>query len=114
MKISEKEKKSLEKLIELVRENPELPIVPMVDGDIVPDDSAMRWMGSWGDCRIDHYLPTRERVYFLDDDEEDILSALHGWKWVDEATDDEWNTAYENIPWITAIIVNIDMPKIEG
>ena len=53
-------------------------------------------------------------MYFLDDDEEDILSALHGWKWVDEATDDEWNTAYENIPWITAIIVNIDMPKIEG
>lgn len=114
MKISEEEKKSLEKLIELVRENPDLPIIPMVDGEVVPDDSCMQWMGSWGDCCIDHYIIAKERVYFLDDDEEEILAALHGQEWVEEATDDEWNAAYENVPWITAIIVHIEPTKNEG
>ena len=113
MKITEKEKKNREKLFKLMQENPDLPVIPMVDEEIVADDCSMRWMGSWGDARIDELLTTKERIYFRNyNDEEEILTALHGWEWVEAASDEEWKTAYENVPWITAIIVNIDLPEI--
>ena len=37
---SEQRKKYREELFKLMQENPELPIVPMVDGEIPGDDSG--------------------------------------------------------------------------
>lgn len=110
--ITEKEKQNRDKLFKLMQENPELPVIPMVDSEIVADYCYTRWIGSWGNSYIDHYIPGKERIFFIDDDEEDVLAALHGWEWVENATDEEWSRAYENVPWITAIIVNIDLPEI--
>ena len=31
--------KETEQLLQLIKENPELPVVPMVDGEVVGDDS---------------------------------------------------------------------------
>lgn len=38
--ISEKERENRKELFRLMQENPELPIVPMVDGEIPGDDSG--------------------------------------------------------------------------
>ena len=43
--ITEYEKKNREELFRLMRENPELPVVPMVDGEIAFDECGY-WMGS--------------------------------------------------------------------
>ena len=48
MNPTEKQKENLEKLFLLIKENHELPIVAMVDSEIVADDCCCRWMGSWG------------------------------------------------------------------
>lgn len=45
--ISEKDRKNREELFKLMQENPELPVVPMVDGEI-PGDDCGYWLGSWG------------------------------------------------------------------
>ena len=60
---------AIEKLLNLVRENPDLPIVPMVDGELVADTDGY-WMGKWGKCEIGEYYLGEEKVHFKDDDME--------------------------------------------
>ena len=57
-----------EKFIQLVKENPELPIVPMVDSDVVCDDYGY-WVGSFGRCSVGEYALFYERYF---DDREDF------------------------------------------
>ena len=49
MKKTQKER--LDVLFKLIKENPDLPILPMVDSEIVADDFCARWTGSRGECR---------------------------------------------------------------
>ena len=60
-------------IIKLIEENPDLPVVPMVDGEVVADDSYQYWMGKWGKCEVTEYYLGEERVHLKDvDDEEDV------------------------------------------
>lgn len=59
--------KNIARLIELATENPDLPIVAMVDGEIVGDDYGM-WLGSFGDVRVGEYVLYDDR--FIEDREE--------------------------------------------
>ena len=108
---------NIEKLLELVKENPDLPIVPMVDGEIAADDCGY-WMGKWGDCKIEEYYLGEEKLHFKDDDEENVLCDMVGCrccctldgKDIYDLSDDEWKELYQDIPWIKCIVVYIDMP----
>ena len=108
----ERQKEIVDKLFQLIKERAELPIVPMVYSEIVADDCCCRWMGSWGCAEIDKYLITDERVYFHSEENEELVEkfVLH-----DEyisMSDEELKQAYENLPWIEAIIVNIDLTEL--
>ena len=100
-----------DKLFKLMQEHPELPVIPMVESEVVCDDSYGYWMGSWGDCRIDKFIVTEDRIYFIDADKDEILLSLYDWEWVDEVSDEEYEQGYKNINWIDAIIVNINTPE---
>jgi hypothetical protein len=110
--MSEREKK--EELFKLMRENPELPVIPMVDGEIVADDGYCRWLGSWGSSYIGEYLRGQERVFFRDDDDPEEVSKVVEENLDSEAwgvmSDEEYLKEYAEMPWIKAIIVNIDLP----
>ena len=100
-----------EELFKLMQENPELPVIPMVDSDIVPDDGYARWTGSWGSASIDEYFTHDERVFFRsDDDTDDVLGYVLNAEEYEEMTDEEVEAAYNALPWVKAIIVNIDTP----
>ena len=107
---------NIEKLLELVKENPDLPIVPMVDSEIVADDYGY-WMGKWGNCEVKEYYLGEERVHFKDDDVENVLCDMVGCHYgcdkngndIYDLSDDEWEKLYQGIPWIKCIIVYIDM-----
>ena len=75
---SEKERKNREKLFALLRENPDLPVVAMVDSEIVADDGYARWMGSWGSCYIGEYISGEERLHFREEDDFEESSYLRG------------------------------------
>lgn len=111
---SEKEKENREELFRLMQENPELPVVPMVDYEIVADDSG-RWLGSWGSSYIGEYLIGEERVHFREDDDpsevDKVLSERYGDDYYTDMTDEQEAEAYAGLPWIKAIIVNIDLPE---
>lgn len=59
---------NIAKLIELAKENPELPIIAMVDGEIVGGDEYARWLGSFGEVKLGEYTLYDDR--FIDDREE--------------------------------------------
>lgn len=106
---------NIKTLLELIKENPELPIVPMVDSEIVGDGCG-RWNGSWGTTRIDRYLTTKDdwEPQIIFESDEDVAEALEKYLTDDEferLPDDEteWQKVYDGLPWIKAIIVNIDV-----
>lgn len=44
-----KQSEKLTQLLELMQANPELPVIPCVDGDVVSGDEYYCWLGSWGE-----------------------------------------------------------------
>lgn len=68
--MTEREKQYREELFKLMQENPDLPIAPMVDADIVEDDCGY-WLGAWGRASVDEYLfaERSEKMLFKSDDE---------------------------------------------
>ena len=101
-------------LIKLIQENPDLPIVPMVDAEVVADDCGY-WMGKWGRCEVTEYYLGREKVHFRDDDEEDVLNDLVGCEYshdpqgrdIYDLSDEEWDKLYQSVPWVKCIVVYI-------
>lgn len=118
-----KSKECLEQVLELMKENPDLPVVPMVGWDIVADDSYSYWLGKWTRARVDKYLVSEERVHFYSDGiygDEEELSDLNEieqvlWHYYDYSLVDSWNDRecidyYKHLPWQEAIVVYIDRP----
>ncbi len=112
--MNEREKQSREELFKLMQENPDLPVIPMVDCEIVGDDSG-RWLGSWGSSYIGEYILGEERVYFRDDKDsseiENVLTDKYGYDVIEQWSDEEMERAYKKLPWIKAIIVYINLPE---
>ena len=111
MKKTQKER--LDELFKLIKENPDLPILPMVDSEIVADDVYARWTGSWGSAEITEYIIGDERVYFKDDDDpetvlNDCIGGVDYWEQPEDVVEREYN----NLPWVKVIVVNIDMPEV--
>ena len=105
---------NIKTLLEIIEKNPELSIVPMVDSEIVGDGCG-RWSGTWGKARVDRYVVAdngwESKIIFESDG--DLLEALEMYLTDDEferLPDDEaeWQKVYDELPWIKAIIVNID------
>lgn len=102
----------LAQLLDLMKENPHLPIVPMVASDIVYDDSCGFWMGSWSIARVDQYLTKDERIFFEgDDDPYELMLHFMDPDKLDAMTDEEIDAACEKLPWKKAIIVYIETPE---
>ena len=114
MKKTQKER--LAELFRRIKENPELPILPMVDSEIVADDGYARWSASWGSSEIDEYYITKEKVHFKDDDDweeiADVLSSEFGYDVYEGMSDTTAKEVYNNLSWIRAIVVNIDLPEV--
>ena len=112
--ITEKERKNRAELFRLMRENPNLPVVAMVDGEIPGDDSGYR-LGAWGSARVDEYLLTNNREWMVFKSDDDVFDVLERHLSDEEferllESESECRTYYNALPWTKAIIVNIDLP----
>jgi hypothetical protein len=107
----EQQKENTTELIKLIKENPDLPILPMVSYEVVAGDEFAYWGGSWGEARIDSYFVNDERVVYKSEDEPEIVvEKTVGYERFNEMTDEEVKEAWEKLPWIKAIIVKIETP----
>lgn len=112
---------NIQNLLKLVQENPELPIVAMVNGEVVGGDEYGYWAGKFGKARIDEYLmPIDGReddgIYFKsDDDVYDVLERYlpeKEWEALPESVN-KCRPRYDALPWVKAIIVYIELPDME-
>ncbi len=73
MIIKNTNEKALE-LIKLVLDNPSLPIVPLVDGEIIVDDTYGRWLASFGSAYVGEIACYKERYF---EDHEDFIEYYY-------------------------------------
>jgi hypothetical protein len=97
--------KNIADLLELIKAHPELPIVPMVDSEIVCDEGYARWRGSWGAASVTKYI-----FFFDDEDVEAVLIEVKGYDEFLSMTDKEAQEAYNALPWVECIAVDINLP----
>lgn len=57
-----KQSEKLMQLLELMQANPELPVIPCVDGDVVSGDEYYCWLGSWGESAVQEFVIGRENL----------------------------------------------------
>lgn len=102
-----------QELIKLISENPELPILPMVDYEVVCEDGG-RWLGSFGSCYVGEYALFNNRYYDERDEfKEDYLDFYCDElceKFKDEVPDEYLNKVADKY-FTKAIIVNINLPE---
>lgn len=111
---SEKERKNREELFKLMAENPDLPVVAMVEYEVVAEDSG-RWLGSWGSVYIGEYLIGKYEIHFREDDDmyevERVIEEFIDDGVFSGMSDEEAKAEYAALPWVKAIIVDIDLPE---
>lgn len=103
-------------LMELINENPELPVITMVDSEVVSDDSYGRWYSSIGLAHVDEYVVYKKHhsdnanIIYKDDIDE-IVEDLMG---RDEAlTDNQAERMAQDLTWKKAIFLNIELPDFD-
>ena len=120
----EKQAENLKELFELIKKRPDLPIVAMVDSEIVADDGYCYWMGSWGSCLIDKYIIHEDYgVIFYEEGKPDTVDIFEKYFdyaecGIDEELPDEealplMRAKVDSLDWKEAIIVYIQVPDAE-
>lgn len=110
-------------LLKLIEENPDLPIVPMVDAEVIGDDSGY-WLGSWQGAYIGKYILHEDYgVIFYDEKDPDIVDIFekffdYGECGIDEELPDSealpiMRKIIDGLNWTKAIVVYIDLPERE-
>lgn len=98
------------KLLRLIEQNPGLPVIPMVDGEIVTDDFGY-YLGAFGSSSVDEFvISRRDEVLFKSDD--DVFDTLERCLTDEEyealpEAESECRVAYDALPWRKAIIVYV-------
>lgn len=119
MKQIEKQQSNIETLMELIRENPDLEIMPMVDYEVCAGDEFSRWLGSWGKAKIDEFhVPEfdEERIYFKSVDEDKLGEKIYDHLELNnpymapEVLSELTDKALSEVKWEKVITVNINLP----
>ena len=110
-----KQKGHIDSLLELIKKNPELPILPMVNTECVCGDDFCYWTAEWGSAEVTKYWVSEERIYQYDDFNELVEN------WIDDNCDDEKfkdlsdqeleflaEKTVNDYEWVDAIIVYIN------
>jgi len=106
-------KQNVNHLFELIKDNPDLPIAPLVATECVHDDSYGYWLNKWGSAEIDEYYVEDGRFYLSDEFEELvdewIQDNFEEYPNLSEAQlEDLAKEEVKNYKWVKAIIVNIE------
>ena len=119
----EKQAENLKELFELIKKRPDLPIVAMVDSEIVADDGGF-WLGEWGRCEVDKYIVNENYgVIFYEQGRPDTVDIFEKYFdyaecGIDEELPDEqalplMKEKIDTLNWTEAIIVYIVLPDYE-
>ena len=96
---------------------PDLPLIPLVDSDVVASDEFTNWLGSISDVRLEQVLSKDEELFILSIDEERlreraILESGYDLIWTDEQLEDYAVKEVAAYDWKYAIVIWIDTPVV--
>lgn len=104
-------------LLELIKENPDLPILPMVNYEVCGSNNYIYWVGSFSKCWVDEYIVDNWYgdgcVRLKSDNEDDIIiEGIAEHKFGDCTKEENWKKAEEYLEtlWEKAIICCIELP----
>lgn len=110
---SEIQKENVVVLLNLIKENPDLPIVPIVESDVIASDDYSSWQGSFGQSEIDYTWNDGERINLYSQDFEELVQKVIDD--IDPDVDDAIaektaNDTVEDYSWDKVIAVQIGLP----
>ena len=114
----ELQQENLNILLKLMKENPTLRVIPMVDLEVVCSDDYSKWLGRFGKAEIDYIWEDEERIYFKSTGDEDLLNDKIEILECDETLKDVpqdliikmAEKEIEGLEWEKVIAVNITTP----
>ncbi len=112
MNKKDREKENMEELLYLIKENPELPVVPIKESEIGGSGYGY-YLGAFGFPFVDEYIIAindDERVLFKSTN--DVFDTLERYLSYEELevlpeSEEECRTYYDKLPWVKAIIIPI-------
>jgi hypothetical protein len=118
---TETAQKNVEKLMTLIKENPELPIVPMVSAELFADDYGW-WLGGWGSAEIeymangaDYKFLNEEEIYFESQGKHEQEIIDHIFDEFPELNEHDVQEKYKDksdeIKWKKVIVARITTPR---
>ena len=112
MKEIDIQKKHLEELFALIKENPELPIMPMVEENIVFEDGYGLYQGTWGHAEKTRYCSGTYIHFYEPDDYYEIRETINDIigndsDVYDDYSEGETRRMYEELDWVDVIVVYI-------
>lgn len=97
-------------LYKIVQENPNIPIIPLVNAEVVAEDYPTWWEGYWHEVSIEYFLDGTEVTWFKSiADEYDVVADICGEDVADNITEEEMHDLFENQPWKKYIVVWISV-----
>lgn len=118
--IYDEEHNKYQELLDLVKANPTLPVIPRVDSEVVAEEGYSWWWGSFGEAYLDEMVDYNDRRYSKEDDEDELVETLIE-EFMDEEglSDDDYGDGIEKValerfnalPWRRVIAVRISLPE---
>jgi hypothetical protein len=107
-----KQQAKVAELLELIKQNPTLRIMPMVETEVVASDDYGWWMAEWGKASVEEVYLDDERIYIRSLDEDILLDRVADHlSWIEKMEDEEsFRKAEEeikNYKWEKVIAVKI-------
>lgn len=101
---------TIESVVSMVQEYPDLPVICMVQSEVVAEDSCCRWLAKVGDVYRAKIWIGDERVYVYDESgvDEDAINDPACIYPEMELTEERAKEVYDGLPWVECIILNID------
>lgn len=112
------------KLCNILQTNADLPIMALVNADVVADDWYQTWFGDVTDAYIDNVWAGKEKIYFIGEalDNKNIFmsnefpeNALVPTSYMDDAAVDKWMMYAEEfikgLPWKKVIVLTVNTPN---
>lgn len=107
---------NIKHLIQLMEENPDLPVIPMVGQDIVADCTG-EWVANFGKAEIKKMCIYGENVIFRE--EKNAIKTVEALELegltegrTREESIENLNGYLDELDWLEAIIVHIETPRI--
>ena len=108
-------KDNIKDLLRLIKEHPNLPIVPMVGQGIVADCTD-EWIANFGKAEIRKICMYEEAIIFYDENPLKMAEALDFYRdflGVCGETGKLTKEAIDSLDWLEAIIVHVETPTLK-